>query len=257
MVRLSGVLSENHVYKGKALSPIDHDVVWDADLSAASAAVVGSIMEWAGTTNPELLSKTLRLISYYYELKNAENQSQTATNHVRQFNESAAAIISGKMPRITDAKALKSEFEKGLALVGDPVGDWKRARELLQKIQGLNEIFRNARLVRLFRATDDLGGGLSSLWLANGRYKEASGLVRRVLERERIIAAEQDHRGCILMTMHKSKGKEFDGVVLVEGRFSGSFFNTKWESPPYERSRRLLRVAITRARTLVWMMVWH
>lgn len=257
VIRLSGVLAEEHIYKGKLLSPIDHDVVWDADLSAASAAVVGSILEWAGTTDPKILNKTLGLISEYYELKNAENPSQTATNQSRKFNEAAAAIMNGKMPRIADAKALKSEFEKGIVLVGDPVSDWKRAREILNKISGLNELFRHARLVRLFRATDALGGGLSSLWLANGRYNEASGLVRRNLERERIIAAEQDHRGCILMTMHKSKGKEFDGVVLVEGRFSGPFLDTNREKPPYERSRRLLRVAITRARVLVMVVRPH
>ena len=49
------------------------------------------------------------------------------------------------------------------------------------------------------------------------------------------------------MTMHKSKGKEFDGVVLVEGQFRGPFFDSreKWPNPA---SRRLLRVGITRAR---------
>ena len=29
--------------------------------------------------------------------------------------------------------------------------------------------------------------------------------------------AEREPRGCTLMTLHKSKGKEFDGVVIVEG----------------------------------------
>ena len=53
------------------------------------------------------------------------------------------------------------------------------------------------------------------------------------------------------MTMHKSKGKEFDGAVLVEGSFAGIFFDANREEPPFERSRRLLRVAITRARTHV------
>jgi DNA helicase-2/ATP-dependent DNA helicase PcrA len=75
--------------------------------------------------------------------------------------------------------------------------------------------------------------------------------VRQILERERLIAAERDPEGCILMTMHKSKGKEFDGVVIVEGAFLATFFDTKREKPPYEHSRRLLRVSITRARSLV------
>lgn len=53
------------------------------------------------------------------------------------------------------------------------------------------------------------------------------------------------------MTMHKSKGKEFDGVVLVEGAHVSPFLNTNREEPPYHESRRLLRVGITRARNHV------
>ena len=49
--------------------------------------------------------------------------------------------------------------------------------------------------------------------------------MKRILEQERLIAAERDPHGCILMNMHKAKGKEFDGVVLVEGAFKSSFFD--------------------------------
>jgi DNA helicase-2/ATP-dependent DNA helicase PcrA len=52
------------------------------------------------------------------------------------------------------------------------------------------------------------------------------------------------------MTLHKSKGKEFDGVVIVEGYRNGPLFRAE-EEPHYASSRRLLRVGITRARKLV------
>jgi DNA helicase-2/ATP-dependent DNA helicase PcrA len=257
VAQLSGILTESHTYNGHTLSPIEHDVVWDAELSAAAAAVVGSIMEWSGTADMQAVAKALRLTAHYYELKNAVSPSKAAADSVRKFNESAITMTAGGILRIEAAKAMKAAFEHGLRFTGDPVSDWRRARHLLQEIKALNDLFNQARLVRLFRATDALGAGLVALWLAHGNYMGASGLVRRILERERLIGADQFPEGCILMTMHKSKGKEFDGVVLVEGRFSGAFFDTKSEKPPYERSRRLLRVGITRARTLVTIVRPH
>jgi DNA helicase-2/ATP-dependent DNA helicase PcrA len=65
-----------------------------------------------------------------------------------------------------------------------------------------------------------------------------------------LIGSEREARGCMLMTLHKSKGKEFDGVVIVEG-FSGGALLRPDEAPHYEPSRRVLRVGITRARQLV------
>jgi DNA helicase-2/ATP-dependent DNA helicase PcrA len=52
------------------------------------------------------------------------------------------------------------------------------------------------------------------------------------------------------MNFHKSKGKEFDGVVIVERRYKGKLLNDD-EAPRYTESRRVLRVAITRARKRV------
>lgn len=50
--------------------------------------------------------------------------------------------------------------------------------------------------------------------------------------------------------IHKAKGKEFNRVVLVEGAFKSAFFDDR-EKPPHQQSRRLLRVGLTRVRTLV------
>lgn len=248
---LSVILSETHTYNKQTLPVIEHDVVWDAELSAAAAVVVAPILEWPTGPAEETLARTLRVIAGYYKLKNAEEPTNAAAEHARKYDEAAAKVATGEGPRINAAKALVAVYKAGIDLVGEPVADWKAARWVLHDIPALNELFREARLVRLFRATDSLASGLGERWLALSSYAGASELVKRTLEQERLVAAERDPQGCILMNMHKAKGKEFDGVVLVEGAFKSSFFDERNEQPPFERSRRLLRVGLTRARTLV------
>jgi DNA helicase-2/ATP-dependent DNA helicase PcrA len=222
----------------------------DAELSAAAAVVVASILEWPTAPAEEGLARTLRLIAGFYKLKNAEEPNNTAAEHARKYDEATAKVVKGKEPRIKAAKALVVAHGAGVRLIGEPVADWKAACRLLQDIPALNELFGEVRLVRLFRATDALASGLGDRWLASSSYAGASDRVRRILEQERLIAAERDPQGCILMNMHKAKGKEFDGIVLVEGAFKSGFFDERTEQTPFERGRRLLRVGITRARTL-------
>jgi DNA helicase-2/ATP-dependent DNA helicase PcrA len=256
VAKLSAILSEEHVMNERRIAPIDHDVVWDADLSAASAVVVGSILEWTSKPRNEAVATTLNAISNYYRLKNANHPSGLAAKNAHQYAEAATTLIKGARPRIKAAKELIDFFDSDMPFTGNPIEDWKMARQPLHDTAALLEIFREVRLVRLFRASDTLAAGLAELWLETVSYAGAVNLVKRVLDRERLIAADRDPEGCILMTIHKSKGKEFDGVVLIEGQFESPFFSPR-ESPPFEQSRRLLRVAITRAKSLVTIVRPH
>ena len=251
VAKVSGTLSVENEYKSSTLRPVDHSVVWDAELSAAAGTVVASILEWSDISADTPVANTLEAVAHYYELKNATSPSNVATNNIRKFRDAAAKVRRDATPRINAAKEIIAAYEGGLELIGDPVRDWRMARKLLDDISHLRELYREARMVRLFRATDAIGSGLADLWLQSGHYGGAGVLVSNTLEYERLISADQEPRGCVLMSMHKSKGKEFDGVVIVEEKFSGVFFDKKREQPPFERTRRLLRVAITRARTHV------
>lgn len=50
------------------------------------------------------------------------------------------------------------------------------------------------------------------------------------------------------MTIHKSKGKEFDEVIIYEGQFQGKIVNKMHGIKSIEQSRLSLRVGVTRAR---------
>lgn len=254
---ISAILSEKRPYKNATLPSLEHDVLWDAELSAAAAAVLASILEWKDDNHDAALARTLKFIAAYYRLKNATEPSNTAKDTARKFFEASAAAAAGGKLKIKAAKEMEALLKAGAAVfVGDSVADWKAAQKIMAQVSALAEIGRHVRLVRLFRATDALGRGLAELWLAAGNYRTATILIKRILDQEKLISLEQDPRGCLLMNIHKSKGKEFDGVVLVEGAFKSFFFDEKNEKPPYPQSRKLLRVALTRARSRAAIVRW-
>jgi DNA helicase-2/ATP-dependent DNA helicase PcrA len=253
IAQISAALSEEHTYGGHVVRVVHHDVVWDAELAAAAARVVASVLEWPSVALAPGVGATLRLVAHYYRLKDAAHPSNSAAEEIRRAEAAAEAIERGASPRTKAAKELIAEHGR-LTVVGNPVIDWRVARDVVGR--GFAEIARESRMARLFGARDDLAAALTDRWLAVGAYSSAADTVKRVLDQQRLVAAERRPEGCILMNIHKSKGKEFDAVVLVEGEHSGQFFDPH-DEPPFIRSRRLLRVAITRARKLVQLIRPH
>jgi DNA helicase-2/ATP-dependent DNA helicase PcrA len=244
---VSNLLETTHTYNKATLDPVDHDVLWDEDLVASAAQVVASILEWPHHSAADRAAMTLRSVARYFEMKNAVTPSQTARDKASRYAKAADACATGATPKPAAAKELAEAAQSGIAIVGDPRADWFEARAVVSRIKDLAEVFTNARFVRLFRASDEIGRHLSDRWAARGSYDGATEIVRQALEVARVMGDQREHRGCTVMSMHKSKGKEFDGVVLVEGTFKGKFFDVR-EAPPFLASRRVLRVAITRAR---------
>lgn len=252
--QVSDFLSEAHVYKSQTLKPVEHDLVWDAHLTAAAAQVVASILEWPELT-PELgVAATMDKIADYFELKNAGKETKAAAGKVTRYRDCADSVRGGASLRTPkDATGIQRARAAGIELVGDPASDWVRARSVLDGPADLKDVFQSARAVRLFRATDEIGGRLKAQWDRSGTYGHATQVVRRALEASMVGGDRREPRGCVVMTMHKSKGKEFDGVVLVEDQFKAPFFNDRdgKDKPLYPAARRLLMVGMTRARQRV------
>jgi DNA helicase-2/ATP-dependent DNA helicase PcrA len=258
--QISLLLSEAHEIptgsKRTTLKPVEHSVVWDAELTIAAASVVASILEWPTRPLPEGVVRTLRATARFHRLKNAQRPSKTAQNAVARFEKAAKVVSEGKAPATNAAKALVKACEKGVPFFGEPTQDWLSARDVLARTSGLEDVFAEARMMRLFRARDEVGGTLAASWLATGGYAGAERAVELALDRQVLMSADREPSGCILMSIHKSKGKEFDGVILVEGAHSSPFFDSR-DKPPHHASRRLLRVGITRARALVRLVRPH
>lgn len=245
---ISALLNEQHSLNGQTCPPLDHHVVWDAELTTAAAQVVGSILEWPEHDLQVGVAATLEHIANFYDMKNAEHSSNSARQTAGSYRTAAGAVQEGRDPRPQAAKQLVAAHKAGIVLRGTPEADWLHVRGVLAAIPKLSEVFNNARFVRLFRAKDEIGSALAKQWLDSGGYGRAAETVRRTLEARQLVSANTEPNGIVLMTMHKAKGKEFDGVVIIEGQYKGTFFGDPGESEPHSATRRLLRVGITRAR---------
>lgn len=246
VVDVSKILSESHHFNNTDFKPVDHEVIWDAELTNAAALVVGSILEWKGVDRAADLSGTFDALAGYYEMKNSANATASAKATITRFRAAAQKLREGQEPRAQAAvTAVLDAHSSRVAYVGDPVADWISARDVLAQDSGLSELFTNVRFVRLFRATDEIGSRLLARWRLTGTYDNAPEIIRRALEANLLGAEHREPRGCLVMTAHKAKGKEFDAVVIVDGRFRGKFYDG---APPNAAGRRLLRMAITRAR---------
>lgn len=246
--KLSTVLGQEHRFKGQIISPVEHDVLWDADLTAAAALVVASILEWQNQPKEAALGLTFDYIADYFDAKNAASESISSRKTSEQYRTAAGKARRGEAQRLKSAKVLTASYDSGLVLQGDPARDWVCARDLLGAGKDLSDLLAKAKFVRLFRATDEIGNRLASAWDLRGSYGRATDLVRRALQASMLQSDQRDPRGCVLMTIHKAKGKEFDGVLLIEGQYQGTFFCGTDTKAQRAAARRLLYVGITRAR---------
>ncbi|MGH3201328.1 MAG: UvrD-helicase domain-containing protein [Streptosporangiaceae bacterium] len=236
---------------GQVLPPVDHELVWDPGLSAAAGFVVASILEWPALPPAEAITATLRSIADFYRVKLAGRESGSARGAITATENAISAFLAGKTVRTNTGKAIISAYFAGIQLTGRPVTDWQLARARLKGTAELEDVLSKARLLRLLRATDALAWGLSGIWDGQGSYPGAAGTVRQILADEMIAGRPAEPERVTVMNMHKSKGKEFDAVIIVEGLYRDRLLDRAWDEKRVIRNRRVLRVAITRARHTV------
>lgn len=231
------------------LPAIEHDFVFDPELSAAAGYVVASILEWPGLAPTDAITRTLRAAADYYRVK-FSNGTTGAKTTVQTLENAIAAIQSDSAVKSKAAKLLIASHARGIRLTGQPVADWQTARALLTGARELDEMFKQVRMLRLLKATDLLAWVLMEAGDAMS-YRNAAGAIRRALGNESLAMSRQEHTDISLMSMHRSKGKEFDGVVIAEDIHRSKLLDPQWDTKRTAETRRLLRVAITRARHMV------
>ncbi|WEF35143.1 UvrD-helicase domain-containing protein [Pseudoduganella chitinolytica] len=233
-------------------TPVKHKLLFDEAEALLSARLAAFLLEpkTAGSFEQDV-AMSMDLIAA--ALRATGNFQAPAAKLTEQANK----IRGGKALQIKIAKALRGVILR-LHLVGfsgNPAADWLLVKHALRD-SGQAELSRVATQLDFlvaFQRGHRISAGLATQWLRDGAYTRAREALDQALAQEHILDGAEAQMGIQVMNFHKAKGKQFDGVIIVrEARRTGagvdSSFAWRDDIPPYTKSRRVLRVGITRAR---------
>jgi DNA helicase-2/ATP-dependent DNA helicase PcrA len=183
--------------------------------------------------------------------------SSSSLAQAQRMTIQASQAMQGQSPRTNGIGHKLLEVLRGFrthSFSGEPKRDWIEARRRLATGCGpWVDLASDAEQLIAFQRGKRISEGLSEVWQENGCYIGARVVLDTSLSQDQLLSGASDLRGIHVMTVHKSKGKEFDAVVILDDSNNSPLIFCR-ELAPYSRSRRLLRVGITRARHHVLML---
>ena len=189
------------------------------------------------------------------ELYRARGNSKKADQLGRNAVDARQGTVRGNAKCPPGLKRLLEHLQAN-PLSGSPRQDWLTIRRMFAAsgVAELKLVAHQVIYLMGFNRGRRISDALAEVWHLHGRYERARSLIESAITEDQIIGADGDMMGINVMTMHKSKGKEFDGVIILHLGNNISPLSPDREPAPHMKSRRLLRVAITRAKQHVLML---
>ncbi|TIS84796.1 MAG: ATP-dependent helicase [Mesorhizobium sp.] len=242
-----------------AARPVPHRVIFDEAQALLAARFAAYLLEPKPPGDAALI-EVLSMLAAMQRATGSSGGRTTAAKLVGWAND----LASGKTLKWPKVKAIQAMFAelKAVKFTGDPGKDWLTIKKLLLSSTDadFHKIAGELDYLVAFRRGQAITDQLAALWKTHGAYTNARKGLEAALAQDAILGGTDDLSGIHVMTIHRSKGKQFDTVILL--RRGNAIAAQKWRSsfvwrddtPPYQRSRKILRVGITRARTQVVML---
>lgn len=233
-------------------TPIRHKLIFDEVGVVLSAHVAAFFLEPRKATSDDLIV-CLGLLSNILRAQG----TKTALEESEKFSKWSKLIATGKIPNVKLVHAINLIFNSltKTGLSGSPSDDWLLVRNSLKDSTNtiLNNIANKLYYLIAFNHGKLISSALADEWMAHGCYKNARASLQAALDQQQLLSDLEDEFGIHVMTIHKSKGKQFDGVLIIRnsknwGNGLQSSFVWLNDPSPHPKSRRILRVGITRAK---------
>lgn len=248
MLQVSDYMSQ----ESDNLPSIHHEVALDTEAPSLAATLIASLLE-GGATPGQIAQRLLAdLCTHIRGRKGGNDQpTQTELGLVSALGDFmlSGAIRGPRRKRIVEVAKLIGEQRYEMELLGDPGEDWLSVRGMLEAcgVPEYIQVAEDAKFLRLLHKGALLRSRLSELWRKGGTYVGAGSAVRDALVQEYFSASVKEWRGIHVMTIHKSKGKEFDEVVIYEGTHNGKIIWAGADARKTAQALLTLRVGVTRA----------
>ncbi|MFI8633583.1 UvrD-helicase domain-containing protein [Microbacterium sp. NPDC077663] len=176
---------------------------------------------------------------------------KTALDLAARLEGYAAKLRAGNTVSVKIVKALREVVQASIttARTGHVYGDYLTVLTALAS-SGATELpplAGAARMLNLVTRGSDIETSLSETWRTRQSYEGASAIMREAVLQFQLTASKRGSRDLIVMTIHRSKGREFDEVIVYEEQHT-PLLRTNASQKDIESARYALNVAVTRAK---------
>lgn len=252
MMEVSDYFSETQNVMNKTLRRVPHEVALETTGPSLAAILIGELLDLS-VAKEDGLNQLIKNLCEHIRGRNG-NEPPSKSNlelSAALLNYLATGKIRGtkRLSIINDCRAINDAIYD-LEYRGNPSEDWIQIVDILSKSSSdvIKQVVVDSKYLRILHKGSELRSSLSTLWRSYGSYRGAGQAIRLSLLQDYFSSSTKEYRGIHIMTIHKSKGKEFDEVIIYEGQYQGKIVNKIGGAKSIEQSRLSLRVGVTRAR---------
>jgi DNA helicase-2/ATP-dependent DNA helicase PcrA len=254
MLEVSEYLAVRQSFNNGRVAPeIDNEAMLDAEGPALAAVTIAGLLSSEGMAadiGQRMISNLCRHIRGRKGGAKPSQQQLNLAGGLEAFVDTGNLRGAKRKAIVEECLALAAQRLQ-LKMTGDPAKDWLRVRDLLSNATSpdLQNIASDARFLKFLNRGTQLRSRLAEIWRTTGTYVGADQAVEAALSREHFAAASQAFRGIHVMTLHKSKGKQFTEVIVYEGpaKFRDKIVRPNGTEQDLARGILTLRVGVTRA----------